>query len=106
MKQDKAPTEAIFTFTIYHANKQGTQATCMYHQHAKHKQTSVSSAPTHAHIQIAMPACKLGTDHHARLGTVHLHAKHLLATRRTAQAFDHSDVIGGKQASQWYIPAS
>jgi hypothetical protein len=43
---------------------------------------------------------KLGTDHHARLGTVYLHAKHLLATRRTAQAFDHSDAIGGKQASQ------
>lgn len=67
MKQDKAPTEAIFTFTIYHANKQGTQATCIYHQHAKHKQTSVSSAPTHAHIQIAhacmqirhRPPCKI-----------------------------------------------
>jgi hypothetical protein len=54
-----------------------------------------------------MHACKLGTDHHAkldtdnhaRLGTVHLHAKHLLATRRTAQASDHSAAIGGKQAS-------
>jgi hypothetical protein len=67
MKQDKAPTEAIFAFTIYHANKQGTQATCMYHQHVKHKQTSVSSAPTHKHIQIAhacmqikhRPPCKI-----------------------------------------------
>jgi hypothetical protein len=28
--------------------------------------------------------CKLGIDHHARSGTVHLHAKHLLATCRTA----------------------
>jgi hypothetical protein len=99
MKQDKAPTEAIFTFIIYYANKQGTHATCIYHQHAKHKQTSVSSAPTHAHIQITMHAFKLGTDHHARLGTVHLHAKYLLATRRTVQASDHSDAIGGKQAS-------
>jgi hypothetical protein len=53
MKQDKAPTEATFTFTIYHANKQGTHTTYMYHQHIKHKQTSVSSAPTHTHIQIA-----------------------------------------------------
>jgi hypothetical protein len=53
IKQDKAPTKATSTFTIYHANKQGTQAACMYHQHAKHKQTSVSSAPTHTHIQIA-----------------------------------------------------
>jgi hypothetical protein len=43
---------------------------------------------------------KLSTDHHARLGIVYLHAKYLLATRRTAQAFDHSDAIGGKQASQ------
>jgi hypothetical protein len=67
MKQDKAPTEVIFTFTIYHSNKQGTQATCIYHQHAKHKQTSVSSTPTHAHIQIAnacmqirhRPPCKV-----------------------------------------------
>jgi hypothetical protein len=42
---------------------------------------------------------ELGTDHHVRLGTVHLHAKHLLATRRTAQASDHSDAIGGKQAN-------
>jgi hypothetical protein len=31
MEQDKAPTEAISTFTIYHANKQGTHAACMYH---------------------------------------------------------------------------
>jgi hypothetical protein len=61
-----------------------------------------------------MHACKLGTDHHAKLGTdhharsgtVHLHAKHLLATGRTVQASDHSDAIGGKQASQWHIPAS
>jgi hypothetical protein len=37
MEQDKASTEATSTFTIYHANKQGTQAACMYHQHAKHK---------------------------------------------------------------------
>jgi hypothetical protein len=67
MKQDKAPTKAVFTFTIYHTNKQGTKATCIYHQHAKHKQTSVKSAPTHAHIQIAhacmqirhRPPCKI-----------------------------------------------
>jgi hypothetical protein len=53
-----------------------------------------------------MHACKLGTDHHARLGTVHLHVEHLLAMRRNAQASDHNDAIGGKQASQWHIPAS
>jgi hypothetical protein len=50
IEQDKAPTEARSTFTIYYANKQGTQAACMYRKHAKHKQTSVSSASTHTHI--------------------------------------------------------
>jgi hypothetical protein len=50
IEQEKAPTVTTSTFTIYHTNKQGTQAACMYHQHAKHKQTSVNSAPTHTHI--------------------------------------------------------
>jgi hypothetical protein len=67
------------------------------YQQCTHTCTHTDSSCMHA---------KLGTDHQARLDTVHLHAKHLLATRRTAQASDHSVAIGDKQASQWHIPAS
>jgi hypothetical protein len=71
----------------------------MYHQHAKHKQTSVSSAPTHTHIQIAH-ACMQNQQNLSSMHTRILastptimqslapavHAKNPLspATRRTA----------------------
>jgi hypothetical protein len=63
------------TFTIYHANIQA----------------SVSRAPTHTYIQIAHACMQIRyrsgmqiRHRPPRLGTIHLHAKHLLATRRTA----------------------